>query len=96
MPTNNYYETLLADAQKQRNILDDVLAEIRADRYQLSVSGVPIDDQRQIECDRRESKAKCTYTRWIDENLTKLGITLHTDQFTGRPVGLSVVVAGHR
>ena len=96
MAMGGYYNAMLTEAQEQREILDDALAEIRADRYQLCVSGVPIDDRRQIECDQRERKATCAYTHWIHENLTKLGITMHVDQFTGRPVGLSIVVAGRR
>lgn len=38
--------------------------------------------------------AKIKYQNWIKENITNRGITLKCDQFTGKPLSMSITVAG--
>lgn len=43
----------------------------------------------------REREAKREeYYRWQQENFEDRGLTLHTEVFTGRPVSISITVAG--
>lgn len=96
MDTNIDYNALLADAQAQHTLLKEVQAQIAAERYSLAFHGAVVGDHRLIDLDRQHDAAQTKYTTWINENITKRGITLHADQFTGKPIGLSIVIAGRR
>ena len=96
MNTNIDYDTLLTAAQAQHARLKEVQAQINAEYYSLTLHGAVVGDPRLIELDRQSRAAQTKYTTWLNENITKHGITLHTNQFTGKPLGLSIVVAGRR
>lgn len=43
---------------------------------------------------RTDSSMREEYYRWQQENFEDRGLTLHTEVFTGRPVSISITVAG--
>jgi len=96
MNTNIDYNALLADAQAQHALLNEVQAQIAAERYSLAIHGAVVGSPSLCRLDHQSRAAQTNYIAWINENITKRGITLHADQFTGKPLGLSIVVAGRR
>lgn len=96
MNTNLDYDTLLTAAQAQFDLFNEVRAQISAERYSLALHGAPVGSPSLCRLDHQSRDAETKYTAWINENLTKRGITLHVDQSTRKPVGLSIVVAGRR
>ena len=90
------YDALLTAAQAQYTLMSEILAAIAADEHALILHGTPINDPAITDCNRRRRKAANTYQRWIQDNITNRSITMYSEQHTGKPVGLSIVVAGRR
>ena len=90
------YDALLTAARVQYTLMIETLAAIAADEYTLALHGTPFNDPAITDCTRRRTKATNTYLHWIQVNITDRSITLHSERYTGKPVGLSIVVAGRR
>ena len=96
MNANLDYNALLTAAQTQFDLFNKVRAQISAERYSLALHGAPVGSPSLCRLDHQSRDAETKYMAWINENLTKRGITLHVDQSTSKPVGLSIVIAGRR
>ena len=96
MNANLDYDALLTAAQTQFDLFNEVRAQISAERYSLALRGAPVGSPSLCRLDHQSRDAETKYMAWINKNLTKRGITLHVDQSTSKPVGLSIVVAGRR
>jgi len=96
MNANLNYDALLTAAQTQFDLFNEVRTQISAERYRLALHGAVVGSPSLCRLDHQSRDAETKYTTWINENLTKRGITLHVDQSTCKPVGLSIVVAGRR
>jgi hypothetical protein len=78
--TNIDYESLLLAAIRKWGELDAYL-----NRTDSSVAP---------EVFRERDARRDEYYRWMRENFEDRGLTLHTEPFTGRPVSISITVAG--
>lgn len=91
---NTDFEALFNEALAKWKIREDVLEPLSKRKYSIVLAGRSMQDPEYQELEMQEIDAKIKYQRWIKENITDRGITLYYNQCTGKPMSMSITVAG--